>query len=125
MLEPDGGMPGKKHEGRIANSLAALLFFYEHGTTATSGTFRMHAEKLLQFLTPHRLKRLEAKHESVAPCVLELIRTGRPVPGSWEEFVTPIVQSKRVDISDFWTKVESALAPVASETVSGEWAADC
>jgi len=120
MLEPDGGMPGKKHEGRIASSLAALLCFYQHGNTATSGTFRMHAERLLQFLTPQRLKKLEAKQESVALCVLELIKTGRPVPGSWDEFVTPIVQSKRVDISDFWTKLESALALVASETVSRE-----
>ena len=32
MLEPDGGMPGKKHEIRIVNSLAALLSLYKHGT---------------------------------------------------------------------------------------------
>jgi hypothetical protein len=52
MLEPDGGMPGEKPELRIANSLAALFFFYEHGNTATSGTFRMHVEKLTNSV-PH------------------------------------------------------------------------
>lgn len=112
MLEPDGGMPGEKAELRIANSLAAPLFFYEHGNTGTSGTFRMHVEKLTQFLTPHRLKKLEAKRESAAVRVLELIRIGRPVPGFWEEFVTLIVQSKRLEVSDFWTKVECTLTPV-------------
>jgi Ca-activated chloride channel family protein len=120
MLEPDGGMPGEKPELRVANSLAALLFFYEHGNTATSGTFRMHVEKLIQFLTPSRLKKLEAKREGAAVRVLELIRIGRPVPGAWEDFVMAIVQSKRLEVSDFWTKVECTLTHVESGTVSRE-----
>ena len=120
MLEPRGGMQGKNQELRIANSLAALLFFYEHGNTATSGTFRMHVEKLLQFLTPARMKQLDAKHESAALRVVELIKRGRPVIGSWEQFVARIVQSKPLDIADFWTKVESALTLVESGSVSRE-----
>jgi len=118
MLEPDKGMPGKKDELRIVNSLAALLFFYEHGNTATSGTFRVHVVKLLRFLTPERLKQLKAREESAARRVLELLRAGRPVPGSWEQFVLQIVKAKRFDVSDFWTKVERALAPVRSATVA-------
>ncbi len=39
MLEPDGGMPGKTEEERIANSLAALLYFAECGSSAASGAF--------------------------------------------------------------------------------------
>jgi hypothetical protein len=109
MLEPDGGMPGKEPQLRIANSLAALLFFYEHGNTATSGTFRMHVQKLLQFLTSERLKKLEARCERAAQRVLEPIRMGRLIHGSWEQFVTTIVQSKQLDVADFWTKIESAL----------------
>jgi hypothetical protein len=120
MLEPDGGMPGEKHELRIANSLAALLFFYEHGNTRTSGTFRIHVEKLIQFLTPQILKKLEANRERAAVRVLELIRMGRPVPSPWEEFVAAIVESKRWDVSDFWRKVECALTLVESGTISRE-----
>jgi hypothetical protein len=109
MLEPDGGMPGKEPQLRIANSLVALLSFYEHGNTATSGTFRMHVQKLLQFLTSERLKKLEARCERAAQRVLEPIRMGRLIHGSWEQFVTTIVQSKQLDVADFWTKIESAL----------------
>jgi len=58
MLEPDKGMPGNTDELRIVNSLATLLFFYEHGNTATSGTFRVHVVKLLRFLTRERLEQL-------------------------------------------------------------------
>ena len=97
-----------------------LLFFYEHGNTATSGTFRMHAEKLIQFLAQQRLKKLEANCERAAVRVLELIRMGRPVPGPWEELVTAIVESERLDVSDFWTKVGCALTLVESGTVSRE-----
>jgi hypothetical protein len=118
MLEPDKGMPGKKDELRIVHSLATLLFFYEQGNTATSGTFRVHVVKLLRFLTPERLKQLKAREESAARRMLELVKAGRPVPGSWEQFVLKIVKAKRFDISDFWMKVESALAPVRSATVA-------
>jgi len=120
MLEPDGGMPGKKHELRIVNSLAALLFFYERDNTAASGIFRMHVEKLLQFLMPQRLKKLKTKHERAALQALELIKAGRTVPGFWEEFVKPIVKGERFDVLHFWAKVESALTPVESMTVSRE-----
>jgi Ca-activated chloride channel family protein len=117
MLEPDGGMPGKK-ELRIANSLAALLFFYEHNNTVTSGTFRMHVGKLIRFLTPERLNKLEAEQESASLRVLELIKTGRSVDGPWERFVTPIAESKGLEVSDFWTMVASALTLVESGNAS-------
>lgn len=120
MLEPDGGMPGEKPEMRVVNSLAALLSFYKHGNTSTSGTFRMHVEKLLQFLRPEQLKRLKTREESAARRLWELIEAGRPVPGSWEQFVVTIVKGKRFEVSDFWTEVESALAPDASATVARE-----
>jgi hypothetical protein len=120
MLEPDGGMPGKKDELRIANSLAALLFFYEHGNRLNSGTFRMHVDKLIQFLTPQRLQKLGNKQLDAAVRMLQLIGLGRSITGSWEEFVRPIIQGKRLDLEDFWAKVESALTPVESETAARE-----
>jgi hypothetical protein len=52
--------------------------------------------------------------------VLELIKAGRPVSGSWEQFVEKIVKNKRLDVSDFWAKVEGALTPVESAAVSRE-----
>jgi hypothetical protein len=113
-------MPGKRLDLRIANSLAALLFFYENGNTATKGTFRMHVEKLLQFLTPERLQKLGAKHESAALGIVESVKMGRPIHRQWEQFVKAIVQSKQLKVADFWTKLESALTPVESAPVSRE-----
>jgi Ca-activated chloride channel family protein len=118
MLEPDGGMPDKKEELRIVNSLAALLFFYEHGNRLNSGTFRMHVDKLIQFLTPQRLQKLATKQLGVAVRMLQLIGLGRSVAGSWEQFVRPIVQGKRLHVSDFWAQVETALTLVEPETVA-------
>ena len=49
-IEPDGGMPGKDPETRIARSLAALLAFAAEGHTPTRGAFRSHAARLARFL---------------------------------------------------------------------------
>ena len=57
-LEPDGGMPGKNEEMRIANSVIALLSFLAHGSTREAGPFRIHVAKLVQYLSPDRIKRL-------------------------------------------------------------------
>ena len=118
MLEPDGGMSGKKDELRIVNSLAALLFFYEHGNRVNCGTFRVHVDKLIQFLTPQRLKTLATKQQDAAARMMQLIGLGRSITGSWEEFVRPIVRSKRMDALAFWAKVASALTPVESGALS-------
>ena len=108
MLEPDGGMPSKKHEVRIANSLAALLFFYEQNHTATSGTFRMHVERLLQFLSPPSIEQLDAKHRTIALRILKLVRAGRSINGPWDQFAKELVDFGRLALSVFWAKLEIA-----------------
>ena len=80
----------------------------------------MHVEKLIQFLTPQRLNTLEANREKAAAGVVEAIKKGRRISGSWEEFVRAIVESKRLEGSDFWKKVECAHTFVESDTVSRE-----
>jgi len=49
-IEPDGGMPGKTIESRIAATLAALREFSRNGHTATQGAFRSHVARLIAFL---------------------------------------------------------------------------
>jgi hypothetical protein len=71
----------------------------------------MHVDKLIQFLTPQRLKKLPTKQQDAAVRMLQLIGLGRPVTGSWEQFVAKIVKGKRLDVSDFWAKVKDALTP--------------
>jgi hypothetical protein len=66
LLEPDGGMPGRTEELRIANSLATLLFFLQTGNTRASGPFRAHADRLWRFLESHgetRVLQIAAKEK--------------------------------------------------------------
>lgn len=49
-LEADGGMPGDSTRERIAASLDLLERLIDHGSTRTSGTFRHHVRRLLDFL---------------------------------------------------------------------------
>jgi hypothetical protein len=108
MLEPDGGMPGQSAEMRIAHSLAALLFFYQHNNTHLSGTFRRHVERLLSFLGTERTKQLNKKQQSATFRILEWLKTGRAVHGPWEQFVRTLVQSSRLESSEFWATLDAA-----------------
>jgi hypothetical protein len=49
-LQPDGGLPGASEEDRLLRSTALLLAFLGAGSTALHGPFRLHVQKLLDFL---------------------------------------------------------------------------
>jgi hypothetical protein len=76
MLEPDGGMPGSTSEMRMANSLVALLFFHSQKNTEDAGVFRIHVQKLIDFLSAERVQQLNNGHQTAAVRILELLETG-------------------------------------------------
>ena len=49
-LEPDGGMPGKNMQQRVARTSDAVLKFVRAGHNVYAGTFRMHVARLIAFL---------------------------------------------------------------------------
>jgi Ca-activated chloride channel family protein len=49
-LLPDGGLPGASEEDRLLRSTALLLAFLGAGSTALDGPFRLHVQKLLDYL---------------------------------------------------------------------------
>ncbi len=49
-IQPDGGMPGKTEEYRIANTIIAIALFAADGNTVDKGTFKAHVGKLLEYL---------------------------------------------------------------------------
>jgi len=110
MLEPDGGMPGKNPEVRVANSLAALLFFHEQHNTDTSGSFRIHVTKLLRFLSPERAEQLNEKRQATALRVLELVKAGQSIVGPWEPYARELMKPNELNLTEFWTKLNSVLA---------------
>ena len=54
-IEPDGGMPGKTIESRIAATLSAIREFSRNGHNATRGAFRSHVARLVAFLEARTL----------------------------------------------------------------------
>jgi hypothetical protein len=89
MLEADGGMPGYTEEWRIANSLAALLFFLQTGNTRASGPFRAHADRLWRFL--------ESNGETQ---VLQVLAREK-VQGDWRPHAEQLCKKGTVDLSAF------------------------
>jgi Ca-activated chloride channel family protein len=49
-LEPDGGMPGGNSDERVRKSIEALMEFVRAGHTISSGAFRSHVRRLVEFL---------------------------------------------------------------------------
>jgi hypothetical protein len=49
-MEPDGGMPGATIVERVNNTIAALRAFVAQGHTMTSGVFRSHVARLVEYL---------------------------------------------------------------------------
>jgi hypothetical protein len=101
MLEPDGGMPGKTPEVRIANSLAALFCFVSQGSTSGNGPFRVHVAKLLKYLTPTLIKQLDAAVAQDAGRALEKIAAGKSPAGDWLRHAKMFAESKPLDLGVF------------------------
>jgi hypothetical protein len=104
-LEPDGGMPGNNEEMRIANSLIALLSFVAQGSTREAGPFRVHVERLLQYLNPDRIKRLTSSQADLVSRALEQISTGRPAKGDWLAMARKLVETHSTDLDVFWREI--------------------
>jgi hypothetical protein len=105
LLEPDGGMPGRNEELRIANSLIALLSFVAQGSTREAGPFRVHVERLLQYLNPDRIKRLASSQADWVSRALEQIVAGHSVKGDWLGVARKLAETNSIDLDVFWREV--------------------
>ena len=108
-VEPDGGMPGKTVEERIAKSLVALLCFVAQGNSSHSGAFRMHVAKLQQFLSAERLKQLDAASADRAARTLEAIRKGQTPKGGWLEAGKKLAGKDAIDVNEIWRQLGESL----------------
>jgi Ca-activated chloride channel homolog len=108
-LEPDGGMPGKNEETRIANSLVALLSFIAQGSTSEAGPFRVHVKRLLQYLNPDRVKRLGSLQADLVSRVLEQMAIGRSLKGDWLPIARKLAETQSADLDVFWREVAEGL----------------
>ena len=109
MMEPDGGMPGETEEVRIGNSIVALLYFMREGNTSTSGPFRIHVERLLQYLNSNRLGTLSRANSEAATRTLKGIIAGVCPAGDWHRYAERLAKAKMVDLHVFWRELSAAV----------------
>jgi Ca-activated chloride channel family protein len=109
MLEPDGGMPGKTVEIRIANSLAVLLYFVSQGSTSHAGPFRVHVAKLIRYLIPELVNQLDPSIAHFVLRTLETVSTGKSLKGDWIQHASSLSESKALDLGRFWRQLAEAL----------------
>jgi Ca-activated chloride channel family protein len=76
-MEPDGGMPGKNVSERVASTIAALRAFVGHGHTITSGVFRSHVARLVEYL--ESLGGLSAKDQERVRDAIQAARSGTAI----------------------------------------------
>jgi Ca-activated chloride channel family protein len=98
-LEPDGGMPGKTDAVRAARTVAAILAFAGEGHTLTSGAFRLHVRRLVEYLKSLKPTDSEARLIEVA---LEAAATGKAREASWLALAR--------DPATQWQQIEAVLA---------------
>jgi Ca-activated chloride channel family protein len=87
-ISPDGGLPGRDQDTRIALTLLAFLAFYELERTASAPSpFVVHMQKLKEFLLHADRSGLEPHHERILEQTLAKVNAGEPVFGPWKETV--------------------------------------
>jgi len=109
MMEPDGGMPGETEEVRIGNSIVALLYFMREGNTSSSGPFRLHVERLLQYLNSNRLGTLSRANAEAATRILNGLVAGVSPAGDWHRYAERLAKAKMVDLHVFWRELAAAV----------------
>jgi len=109
MMEPDGGMPGETEEVRIGNSIVALLYFMHEGNTSSSGPFRIHVERLLQYLNSNRLSTLGRANAEAATKTLKGLVVGVCPAGDWHRYAERLAKTKMADLHVFWRELTSAV----------------
>ena len=109
MMEPDGGMPGETEEVRIGNSMVALLYFVREGNTSSSGPFRIHVERLLQYLNSNRLGTLSRANSEAATRTLKGLVAGACPAGDWHRYAERLAKAKMVDLHVFWLELTAAV----------------
>ena len=78
-LQPDGGMPGKDISERAARSVTVLLAFVAAGQTVSSGPFRSHVGRLVEFLELAR----DVPDRKIIELAISAAATGKVPAGDW------------------------------------------
>ena len=98
LLEADGGMPGSDESERILKTLLALLALAAEGHSPSSGPFRLHVKRMMEFVESRLPGALSGEQASAARRVVEAARAGRSAGQvSLEGIVEALLEGQEVD----------------------------
>jgi hypothetical protein len=103
-IEPDGGMPGRDLESRVAATVVALMFFAQQGSSEQSGPFRVHVGRLIRFLRDTDMKAL---HEDVRAFVKQALDSLPAVRGDWKRLGHQLMTTGSLAPYLVWRELES------------------
>jgi hypothetical protein len=106
LMEPDGGMPGNDEEARIAISLLALLVFTADGDTGIDTLFRVHVERLMEFLNNADVGALTATKRRLLESTLSHLKKGRARPSRWTQRAETLIM-QRADVEAIWSQIKA------------------
>jgi len=110
-LEPDGGLPGDDLSARLAWSLMALLAFLQNGHSLVAGAFRVHVQRLIDFLEKADMTFLTTSQREIASKVLDAVRRDDCPPGDWIEATGRYLAAKRPKLARAWGELAVVSRP--------------
>ena len=109
-LEPDGGLPGRDDEERVAASLLLLLLCAAEGHSPDRGPFRQHVRRLLDFLKGFDTSQLDERQHDMIGRAVALLEAGECLDGLWLPPARKYLRQGSVEAESVWAAVEEALA---------------
>ena len=91
-LEPDGGMPGDTPDFRLLATVLALLAFGAAGHWASSGPFRVHLRRMLDFVDRFPVADLPNEQRTGLEKGLDAVRHERVIAGPWMDVLRDVLR---------------------------------
>lgn len=120
-IEPDGGVGGGTDEERLLRSAALLLSFLCSDNTIHRGPFRMHVQRLLDFLEPRLAQLPSGDGRKLVENLLARAKADKPLPPApLFEVGMEFAQCELADWPEAWAEfVQRVVLPRESGAIAG------
>lgn len=102
-------MPGTDEQERLVHSLVVLLCLMLGVESLGAASFRLHIERLTEYLERASLSSLSPEQQSALRLVLDWVKQGRALSGPWNKFARKLSERGKVNGRRFWKELLRAL----------------
>ncbi len=104
-LEPDGGLPGRTSELRLLATILALLAFGSEGHWVSSGPFRAHLRRMLDFVDRFSVRDLTSEQRATVAEVVDVVRREQVIAGPWRDMLRGVLEKPDRDAERAWERL--------------------